>query len=465
MVKKIVCIVTVLSLIMCIAFECSINASAVVIADDALVIASVFLACAGAGLTVYTWSEYFQGDTWHHFCTEVAGDISTGFQSIVRSGKHYVEIARDKWGNICNWVKSKFQGKNGDVEIDIPAPSVPATLTLGDGTEVPYASWMQYPFFIYRVPSSQNVWGVYCTGEDAGVNFQNSGRLMRVLCKRRGETHLIQFTGGVWTNASERNMTYGITYMGVTGSFADINLPTATGNSVGNAMQYRTMPKVSDAGVSQETEPPNTVTPSTGVTKLQGKVDASRVPDAVDSPVTDLAEGEKMIIEIPQEFLDTIETQGGQIQQITTDVNKLTTAVNSLVPADVRPQVLTVPAQEVASVDQIINDTVEGEMEGVEGSPAESDIEIANKFRLPKSFLEGFPFSIPYSVYLGISSLLADPEAPSFVVPFSIPRLGIEENVVLDLEQFSPLARLCRALLSLVWVAGLAMACNKFIKR
>lgn len=465
MAKKIICTILTLCLITCIAFETSLTSHAVVLADDALVIASVFLACASAGLTVYSWSEFFAGDSWRQFASEAAGDISVGFSNIVRSGKHYVQIARDKWGNICNWVKSKFQGKNGDVEIDVQVPALPATLTLKDGSVVPFANWMQNPFFIYKVPTTGKVYGVFCSGEDVGVSFSNSGSLMRVLCKGRGVLHTTQLIDGSWGDPSDRSMTYGTTYMGVTGSFADINLPYALQNSVANAMQYRTMPKVTDSGVSTEQNPPDEIEEGTGIAKMQAKVDASKVPDGVDSPTTELAEGEKMIIEIPEEFLDTIETQTGQIKQLTTSVNKLVTAVNSLSTADVRSQVLTVPAQEVSSVEQIINNTIEGEMEAEEGTPAENDVEVANKFRLPKSFLEGFPFSIPYSIYLGISSLIADPEAPRFNIPFSIPRLGIDENVDLDLEQFTPLARLCRALLSLVWVAGLAMACNKFIKR
>lgn len=461
MFNRILCIFLTLTLVFCLAFECTLNSSAVVVADDALVIASVFLACAGAGLTVYTWSEFFQGDTWHHFCSDVAGDISTGFQSIVRQGKQYVSIAAVKWAHICNWIKSKFAGKSGDVDIEIEVPTHPDSITLGDGTVVPWAGWMDKPFFIYRVPSSQNVWGVYCSGLEPAVNFQNNGRLMRVLCKGRGETHLIQFVDGTWTNDTIRNMTYGLTYKGVTGSFVDINLPSVTGNTVGNAMQYRTMPKTNDAGTPQEQEPPNAIVPSEGVTHIQGKIDANKVPGAIDSPAVEIAEGEQILIEVPNTFLETDTPVGGEVADITTDIPRLVDAVNTLNPSDTKPAVLTQPGTVAGTVDGIIADTPVAEIPG----NADVDIDTANKFRLPQSFLEGFPFSIPYSIYIGLKSFIAEPVAPRFEIPFSIPRLGINEGVVLDLEQFSPLARLCRALLSLVWVAGLAMACSKFIKR
>lgn len=464
MLKRIFAVIITLAIVCCVAFECSLNASAVVLADDALVIASVALACAGAGLTVYSWSEFFQGDSWKHFCYEVAGDISTGFSVIVRNGKRYVALAREKWGHICSWITDKFSGQNGSVDVPYQVPTHPEFLTLADGTTVPWATFMQFPFVIYKVPSNGRIFGFYCTGLNPGVNLLSSS--YRVLCTGRGQVYRYECVNGAWNEGTAYNMTYGVTYKGVSGSFYDVNLPTASGNYVRNATQYRTMDKVVDNGTPQEDAPPNTVPTTDGTAVIQGNIDQNRLPDAVDGPVSVISQGEQMIIELPQNFLETVETGGEQITQLTTDVQQLVTAVNSLRAVDVRPLVMTNAGSAGATVEQIISDTVESELES--DSPdasVQTDTEIADKFRLPKSFLEGFPFSIPYSIYLGLQSFVADPVAPSFDLPFSIPRLGIDETVRLDLAQFDPLARVCRAFLSLVWVAGLAMACNAWIKR
>ena len=464
MCKKVFAVITILAIVCCMMFECSLNASAVVIADDALVIASVFLSLAGAGLTVYSWSEYFQSDNWRYFCNDVAHDISTGFSMIVRNGKRYVALARLQWGAICDWISSKFAGKSGNVEVPYEVPTHPSTITLKNGTSVPWADFMESPFFIYTVPASGNTWGIITTGQNAGVNIAN--RLYRVWCTGHGNIRFYKLVNGSWEQPIEYEMTYGLPYKGVTGSFYDIQLANTTGNTTSNATQYRTMARVTDSGEPSEEAPPNTV-PSTGGTAImQGVVDENKLPDAVDGPTAELAQGEQMIIEVPQEFLDTVETEQGTVTQLTTNIEKLVVAVNGLRTADVRPLVMTNAGASGATVEQIIDDTVESELESV--SPDESvqtDTEIADKFRLPKSFLEGFPFSIPYSIYLGLQSFVADPEAPCFVLPFSIPRLGIDETVRLDLAQFNPLARVCRAFLSLVWVAGLAMACHTWIKR
>lgn len=468
MIKKVFAVIICLAIVCCMMFECSLDASAVVLADDALVIASVFLACAGAGLTVYSWSEFFQGDNWRHFCYEAAGDISTGFSMIVRNGKRYVALARDKWSNICNWIKEKFSGKNGNVNVSYEVPVNPSTINLKNGTTVPYAEWMTNPFFIYQTTKYPGVFGWYCDGQNAGVNFAADSALVRMWCTGSGKVYRYELVNGSWSDPVVHNMNYGLTYKGEIGSFYDLNFSNAldVGQTISDIMQYRTMDLVTDSGTSVEQAPPNTTPNTEGTAVMHGFLDQNKLPDAVDGPVASLAQGEQMIIEVPEQFLDTVETEQGQVTQLTTNIEKLVVAVNGLQQADVRPLVMTNAGASGATVEQIIDDTVESELESV--SPDESvqaDTEIADKFRLPKSFLEGFPFSIPYSIYLGLQSFVADPEAPCFFLPFSIPRLGIDETVRLDLAQFNPLARVCRAFLSLVWVAGLAMACHTWIKR
>lgn len=464
MIKKIFAVIISLAIVCCMMFECSLDASAVIVADDALVIASVVLACAGAGLTVYSWSEFFQGDNWRHFCYEAAGDISTGFSMIVRNGKRYVALAREKWGNVCSWISSKFAGKSGNVDVPYEVPTHPESITLRDGSSVPWASFMNNPFIVYKVPSNGRIYAFYCTGQNVGVYL--AYKFYRVWCTGHGQLIGYECVNGAWTDGNPHNMSYGLTYKGTTGSFYDVNMPNVSTNTVSNATQYRTMDSVDDTGAPMEQAPPNTTPNTEGTAVMEGFLDQNKLPDAVDGPVASLAQGEQMIIEVPEQFLDTVETEHGQVTQLTTNVEKLVVAVNGLQQADVRPLVMTNAGASGATVEQIISDTVESELESA--SPDESvqtDTEIADKFRLPKSFLEGFPFSIPYSIYMGLQSFIAEPEAPSFDLPFSIPRLGIDETVRLDLAQFNPLARVCRAFLSLVWVAGLAMACNAWIKR
>lgn len=463
MIKRIFSVVITLAIILCIVFECSLNASAIVVADDALVIASVVLACAGAGLTIYSWSEFFQSDNWRYFCLDVAGDISSGFSMIVKNGKRYVSLVRDKWNSVCNWISSKFSGKSGDVDVSYETPSHPTTITLNDGSTAPYAEWMGSPFFIYKATSG-NIWGITTSGTNPGVNLMN--RTYRVLCNGRGIVSFHQLVNGSWSGATDVNMTFGVTYRGNPGSYYDIELAYQSGYTTVQATLYRTMEFTTDSGSPNESSPPDQIPVTEGTSIIQGHINENKLPEAVDGPTATLAEGEQMIIEIPDDFLETVETQEGQVTQITTDVESLVDAVNGLSSYDVRPKVMTNPASASATVEQIITNTVESELDT--DSPNENvqtDTDIADKFRLPKSFLEGFPFSIPYSIYLGLQSFVADPEAPSFDLPFSIPRLGIDETVRLDLSQFNPLARLCRAFLSLVWVAGLAMACNAWIKR
>lgn len=466
MIKKIFAVIITLAIVCCMVFECSLNASAVVVADDALVIAAVFIAAAGAGLTVYSWSEFFQSDQWIHACYEIAGDISSGFSVLVRNGKRYVSLVAEKWNRLCSWVSDHFSGMSGEVEVPYEVPTHPASITLDNGTVVPWAEWMNKPFFIYQLPSNNTIFAWYCTGQNSGCNIGN--QLIRVWCTGTGKVYRYTLTNGSWADPVEHNMNYGLHYKDTTGSFYDLNFASQflNGNTVPQIIQYRTMDLVYDSGAPQEQAPPNDIPTTEGTAYMQGYVDQNKLPDAVDGAVSTLAEGQQMIIEIPQEFLDTVETEQGQVQQLTTNVEKLVDAVNGLVDSDVQPKVLTNAGAAGATVEQILSDTVTSELES--DSPNQSvqnDVEVADKFRLPKSFLEGFPFSIPYSIYLGLQSFVAEPDAPSFDLPFTIPRLGIDETVRLDLAQFNPLARVCRAFLSLVWVAGLAMACNSWLKR
>ena len=257
-------------------------------------------------------------------------------------------------------------------------------------------------------------------------------------------------------------MNYGLNYKGETGSYYVLNFGSHVGADQDSFYLYRTMQRTTSSGTAIETAPPETVPDEeeTTTASVTAQCDATYFPGAVDAPTTVIQEGEQILIEVPSEMVVDANTSN---PTLTTNIDTIGQTLSTVTPADVHPKVLTNTGAQTGTIEGIISDTPVGEMQG--DANTASDIETANKFRLPKSFLEGFPFSIPYSVYCGIQSFVADPQAPVFTIPFSIPRLGIEESMEIDLTQWNPVARLCRALLSLVWVAGLAMACGKFIKR
>lgn len=368
------------------------------------------------------------------------------------------------WNDIVNWVKGKFEpGETKTFYVDTHIEAHPQTLTLSDGTVVPWAQWMDYPFFIYRVQSSNNVWAVYTTGANPGVNYANGGKLYRIWCTGIGKMYLIQFLNGSWQTPIEREMTYGLTYKGETGSFVDINLTNVSVNDTATAIQYRTMERVIDNGTPTEERPPNIIPPVGEIVPVPvtATSDAVYYPGAVDSPTQTIADGEEILIPVPDNM---IVEAGTASESITTDPAVIGNSIADTVPEVVKPYVLTDSGVVGDTVGDIIADTPAAEIPDADVNNPEADIETANKFRLPRSFLEGFPFSIPYSIYAGLKSFVADPQAPVFDFPFKIPGV-VDDNVHIDLSDWNPVARLCRALLSLVWLAGLALACHKFIKR
>lgn len=463
--KKILSIILTLVLVCCIAFECSTQSSAAFGIDDAILVGTVALDLLSLGITFHSASQFVQSDTFKTLCNSISHDIDQGIRVVKRNGKLFFATAKMVWNDIVNWVKGKFKpGQTVTFNVDTPVESHPQTLTLADGTVVPWAGWMNAPFFIYRVQSSNNVWGVYTSGANPGVNYNSGGKLYRILCTGRGKLYLTQFLDGSWQPVVERSMTYGITYKDETGSFADINLPSVAGNDTAAAMQYRTMGRTKDNGTPTEEEPPDIIPPVGEIVPVPvtASSDATYYPGAVDSPTQTISDDEEILIPVP----DNMIVEAGTIAEtITTDPAVIGNTIADTIPAEVNPHVLTDLETVDNTVGEIIADTPAAEIPDADVNNPDADIATANKFRLPKSFLEGFPFSIPYSVYVGIQTLVSDPQVPTFNVPFSIPRLGISENVEIDLTQWNPVARLCRALLSLVWVAGLAMACSKFLKR
>ena len=89
--------------------------------------------------------------------------------------------------------------------------------------------------------------------------------------------------------------------------------------------------------------------------------------------------------------------------------------------------------------------------------PSSSDLS------LPKLIISKFPFCIPFDVARLIGLLEADPKAPVFKVPIKIGSV-VNEEITLDLDQYSDVIRVIRWGELIVFVAGLAFATRNYIK-
>ncbi|MSA03717.1 hypothetical protein GKG47_20140 [Lactonifactor sp. BIOML-A3] len=85
-----------------------------------------------------------------------------------------------------------------------------------------------------------------------------------------------------------------------------------------------------------------------------------------------------------------------------------------------------------------------------------------NKFKdVGKEAQQRFPTSIPWDLMIVLKKLAATPETPKFDFAIKIERYGIDVPLTLDLEQFAPLSKASRALLSLTFVLFLMTMTRK----
>lgn len=87
----------------------------------------------------------------------------------------------------------------------------------------------------------------------------------------------------------------------------------------------------------------------------------------------------------------------------------------------------------------------------------------ASDLSLPKLIISKFPFSIPFDVANMIALLEADPKAPVFKMPLKVGSM-VDEEIVLDLDQFSDVIRIIRWGELILFVAGLAYVTRNYIK-
>lgn len=463
MTKKILSVFLVILLCCSVVFQCSLNANAVFGVDDALLIAGLTCELLGAGITIYSVSQFVQSPTFNDFANSVVDHVDRELSLIKLNGQLFFDMTKFGWMKLTNWVKSHFNGTDQTKTIEYDTlTATPEFLILSDGTHVPYDNFMESPFFIFRGNNSTDLYAYYVDNETAAIipHYYD----VQFYCVGSGKIYCMRLRQNdtAWTLYSTKNMLTGVNFKGQPGASNYQNISSPNGCNKESFFLYRTIDIVTnDLGdINTNFSEAQDIPGGTGTATVTAHSDAKKYPGAIDSPATNIGNNESVLVKVPDNL---IVDDGTGNPTITTDSEVIGNTLADLTVDDVQPKIKTETVAEGAEtvVGNVVADTANPSLSG----NASSDIETANKFRLPKSFLEGFPFSIPYSMFVGIKSLVADPQAPVYDIPFKIARLNIDENIHLDLNQFNPLAKLCRALLSIVWVAGLAMTCNKFIKR
>lgn len=464
--KRIISIFLVLVLCFAICFQCQLSAQAIFGVDDALLVGAICLDLAACGVTIYSVSQFVQSDTFHDFVHQLGADIDEQISLVKRNGELFFGISKIGWSMLTNWVKNHFSGATEDrtIEFETSVSTSPEFVILADGTTVPWGPFMENPFFIYRGGTSGNIFCYWCTGnpEDTGITIAT--RLITMYSVGQKQNGFAKIVNGQWQADSPTNMRTGATVKGQAGCQTVLQFDQNTHPERDGFFLFRTIEvwvTAAQGQINPNYADPDVIQGGSASTTAQVDMhsDGTKYPGAIDSPTTTIKDGEKVLVKVPEGMV--VDNNGDLT--LSTDSAVVGQVIAETTAEAVEPRVLTETAVDGVDtvVDNVIADTATPEISGT----ASSDIETANKFRLPKSFLEGFPFSIPYSVFIGIKSFVAEGQAPVFDIPFNIQRLGISEVVSIDLSSWSPVARLCRALLSVVWVAGLAMACSKFIKR
>lgn len=82
---------------------------------------------------------------------------------------------------------------------------------------------------------------------------------------------------------------------------------------------------------------------------------------------------------------------------------------------------------------------------------------------LPKLIISKFPFCIPFDIANMVGLLEAEPKAPVFKVPLKIGST-VDEEITLDLDQFSDVIRIIRWGELIIFVVGLALVTRNYIK-
>lgn len=82
---------------------------------------------------------------------------------------------------------------------------------------------------------------------------------------------------------------------------------------------------------------------------------------------------------------------------------------------------------------------------------------------LPKLITKKFPFSLPWDLYGAFKNLVVPAQAPKFVYPFELPRLGIHQSITIDFSGYGTLASISRWGFLLAFVVWLIVITRKMI--
>lgn len=99
-----------------------------------------------------------------------------------------------------------------------------------------------------------------------------------------------------------------------------------------------------------------------------------------------------------------------------------------------------------------IGDILSGADDAAEGAVGAVSATMEDAAQLMKT---KFPFCIPWDVYLIVGFLAEEPKTPVFELPIRIESYGIDESIVVDLEDFSVISSLSRTLLTVLYCYGL----------
>lgn len=90
-----------------------------------------------------------------------------------------------------------------------------------------------------------------------------------------------------------------------------------------------------------------------------------------------------------------------------------------------------------------------------------SDLVIVPARALASEAKSRFPTSIPWDIIAIIGIFSASPETPYFELPFSIPKLGIDEKIVIDFEKAENLGKLSRSMFEVTFLLFLVIQTRK----
>lgn len=175
---------------------------------------------------------------------------------------------------------------------------------------------------------------------------------------------------------------------------------------------------------------------------------------------------------LPEDYVvsDLPDTAGKVIPDLPYDVPIDIATGDSVVSKDI-PDIPDIPADTTLSdiaaklTDAIaiaggIADTLTGAL----SVPSDQDVaESVDDMKLPKSWIQKFPFCLPFDALRIVKQLKVEPIEPVIVVPMKYGNL-VDETLTLDLTDYKPLFSAIKFLEYVVFLIGLTVVTRQFIK-